>query len=304
MRLQFVRTFYCRKAVMPLMRRLFQAFAPRPPEAAAQRGLRVLVAGVYLGERENSIAHLVRRFGEAKADGLDIEQRWACVGPPSGDPAVRAVTRIVEPNRTPKFTLLNRLLDGVDIGAFDHLVFSDDDIFVRRGFLAHYLALTRHFGFAVAQPARAWHSFFDHEFVLSRPFLAARETRFVEIGPVFSFDRAAAGLLLPFDEASAMGWGYDHVWPALLAPRGLRMGIVDASRVDHSLRPQAIAYRKPEEAEKMERYVAANPHIGRDEAQVRLHDHRLAPGEGVFIAAWRRGLASLLDHDHRRSGLP
>jgi len=297
MRLQFLRTFYRRPAVVPLMRRLFQARAPRPADAAALKGLRVLVVGVYLGERENSVAHLVRRF--ADSDGLAVEQRWACVGPASSDPAVRAVTVIVEAQRTPKFTLLNRLLATVDTAAYDHIVFSDDDIFVRRGFLAHYLALARHFDFAVAQPARAWHSFFDHEFVLTRPFLAARETRFVEIGPVFSFDRAAARRLLPFDEASPMGWGYDHVWPALLAPLGLRMGIVDAARVDHSLRPQAIAYRKPEEAAKMAAYFAANPHVGQYEAQVRLHDHVRAPGDSRIVDVYRHALAVLLDHDHR-----
>lgn len=297
MRLQFVRTFFRRPAVLPWIRRVFQARSPRPADPAAVRGLRVLVVGVYLGERENSVAHLVERYGSG--DGLVVEQRWACVGPPSEDAAVRAVTALVEPQRTPKFTLLNRLLEPLDLAAYDHIVFTDDDIFVRRGFLAHYLWLVRHFGFAVAQPSRAWHSFFDHEFVLTRPFLVARETRFVEIGPVFSFDRAAAKALLPFDESSPMGWGYDHVWPAVLAPLGLRMGIVDAARVDHSLRPQAAAYRKPDEAAKMEAYFAANTHIGQYEAQVRLHDHLLAPGEGAVLGLWRRQLAQLLDHDHR-----
>jgi hypothetical protein len=297
MRLQFLRTFYRRPAVMPLMRRLFQARAPQPPDAASLCGVRVLVVGVYLADRENSVAHLVGRY--ASSDGLIVEQRWACVGAPSDDAAVRAVTVIAEPQRTPKFTLLNRLLESVDLASYDHIVFSDDDIFVRRGFLAHYLGLVRHFGFAVAQPSRAWHSHFDHEFVLTRPFLAARETRFVEIGPVFSFDRLAAQALLPFDESSPMGWGYDHVWPAILAQRGLRMGIVDASRVDHSLRPQAVAYRKPEEAQKMQAYFATRPHIGRHEAQVRLRDHVLAPGERTPMGLLRRLLAALLDHDHR-----
>ena len=50
-----------------------------------------------------------------------------------------------------------------------------------------------------------------------------RETRFVEIGPVTAFGRAAAAELLPFPELR-YGWGLDLHWAAVAAERGWRLG--------------------------------------------------------------------------------
>jgi hypothetical protein len=70
----------------------------------------------------------------------------------------------------------------------------------------------------------------------------ARRTRFVEIGPVVSFHRSVFPLVFPFDLTSPMGWGYENVWSYQLAKRGLRMGIIDAAPVDHSIRPPVANY--------------------------------------------------------------
>jgi hypothetical protein len=302
MRLNSLRRLMRSPVLMPLMRALFQSrsIRPRPAELAALKGVKVLVLGIYLGDRANCVAHLARRF--AQSDVLEVEQRWLALGPADADPAVAAVTRACVPGRVPKFTLLNRLIEAGDIERFDHIVFSDDDAFVQRGFLDRYIRLVRHFGFSVAQPARSWHSHYDHEFVLAKPWLVARETRFVEIGPVFCFDRAAARLLLPFDESSPMGWGYDYVWPAVLATQRLRMGVIDAVRVDHSIRPQAATYRKASETELMAQYIRSHPHVAHAQSQVRLQDHPTQPGDGGLTVVLRRLLAACLDHDTRRPG--
>jgi hypothetical protein len=69
-----------------------------------------------------------------------------------------------------------------------------------------------------------------------------RQTRFVEIGPVFSVHRSAYAHVFPFDLTSPMGWGYENVWSWRLEAAGLRMGIVDAVPLDHSMRKPVANY--------------------------------------------------------------
>jgi len=236
--------------------------APVPPRAGEQPA-RVLVLGVYLADRPHSAEHLVERL--ASTPDLDVEHRWTALGgrPPAG--RLAAVTARVTTEPKPKFTLVNQLLRPDDLAAHDFIVVCDDDIHVPANFLSAFIAYQRAFGFAVAGPARTWHSHFDHAFSLRRPWLAARQTRFVECGPLVSFRRDAAALLLPFDDAGAL-WGFDLVWPEVIGRHGLTMGIVDAVPVDHSLRPQAATYDKERQNAAMARYLAATPHLSMREA--------------------------------------
>src|SRR5207248_3190265 len=84
------------------------------------------------------------------------------------------------------------------------LVLVDDDLGLPRGFLDGLIGWQRALGWALAQPARTARSFVDHRIVQQQPGVAARRTRFVEIGPVVSIHRSAFELLLPFDLASPM----------------------------------------------------------------------------------------------------
>ena len=173
----------------------------------------------------------------------------------------------------PKFRLLNQLGAAAELDAYDAVVVTDDDITLPAGFIDAYLARQFALGFSLAQPARAFHSFYDHRFTLQRPWCTARQTRFVEIGPVFSLTRDAYPLLLPFDEQSPMGWGYDYVWPAVLGASGLRMGIIDATPVDHSHRPQGSAYSRNEHGQIMDRFLAERPHLRPREAMITVRHH-------------------------------
>ena len=170
------------------------------------------------------------------------------------------VTALVAARPEPKFALLNRLLRPSDVDDFDFVIACDDDIYLPRGFLPAYIAFQQKFDFAVAQPSRAWHSHFDHSFALRRPWLQARQTRFVECGPLVSLRRDAARLLLPFDQQDEM-WGIDLVWAEVIDRHRMRMGVVDALSVDHSLRPQASTYDKATEAAAMNNYLSNRPHI-------------------------------------------
>ncbi|MEO9190561.1 MAG: hypothetical protein ABI224_11275 [Acetobacteraceae bacterium] len=165
----------------------------------------------------------------------------------------------------PKFELVNRILADVDIGSFDYVLVVDDDIHLHRQFLPTFLTYQEAFDFALAQPARVWHSHFDHAFALRRPWLLARRTRFVECGPLISFRRDAAAILLPFTHPEQL-WGLDFVWPLAIEGQSLKMGIIDGIAVDHSLRPQGSTYNKSEHEAAMHRFLSATPHLTMGEA--------------------------------------
>lgn len=227
-------------------------------------GLKVLVVGIYLADRENHVHHLVERFGQSTK--LQVTQRWAALRGRSNDGAVSTVTKISSEQLIPKFTLLNQLLAQEDLKSYDFIVFTDDDVVLPQGFLEFYLHAQRRYNFSLAQPARAWHSFYDHKMVVRKPWLKARETRFVEIGPIFSLDMRAARVILPFDELSPMGYGFDFCWPVQMANAGLKMGIIDAVSVDHSFRPQGASYSAAQNNAVMDRYLAERDHLTMDDA--------------------------------------
>jgi hypothetical protein len=218
----------------------------------------VLVLGVYMADRPNTVEHLVEAF--RSSDGLQVEQRWAALNGEPSSQTLREVTALVADRPEPKFQLVNRLMRPDDVDEFDFVIACDDDIYVQKGFLPAFIAHQQRFGFALAQPARAWHSHFDHLFALRRPWLRARQTHFVESGPLVCFRRDAARLLLPFDQTAQM-WGIDLVWAELIRRNHLTMGIIDALSVDHSLRPQASTYSKAREEAAMNDYLRDRPHI-------------------------------------------
>ena len=96
-----------------------------------------------------------------------------------------------------------------------------------------------------------------------QPGLAARRTRFVEIGPVTAVHASAFATLLPFP-ALHMGWGLDAHWSAAAADAGLALGVVDATPVRH-LRPVAASYPHAAAIAEADAFLAepAAPHPGR-----------------------------------------
>jgi hypothetical protein len=256
-----------------LRHRLFlRSSAARSGTTLAGAPRRVLVVGVYLATREHSAEHLARAFAQTHPD-IEVVQRWVAIGPASTSGELGRVTVLQVPAPVPKFVLVNRVFADVDLGGFDYVLVVDDDIYLPRDFLPSFLACQEAFDFALAQPARAWHSYFDHAIVLRRPWLLARRTRFVECGPLVSFRRDAAAALLPFAHPQQL-WGLDLVWPVTIERRSLRMGIIDAVSVDHSLRPQAAAYDKAQHDAAMHRFLEGTPHLPMAEAFTVLDRYR------------------------------
>lgn len=226
---------------------------------------KVLVIGIYMAQKSNYVEHLVKVFGSARC--ISIEQRWVCMmgEPPSKE--VRAVTAEIVRTLKPKWQIINELMTSDDLVNFDYFLFSDDDVLVADDFADSFFAEQQQLDFALAQPARTWRSFTDHEIVMRRPLLRARQTNFVEGGPVVSFRRDLLSLVYPFSLESPMGWGYDLTWPIIARSKNLSIGIIDCVPVDHSLRPRGALYHDQEQLALMSAYLAHRPHIRPEEVR-------------------------------------
>lgn len=232
---------------------------------------RVLVLGVYLSDRENQIEHLVESLGQA--ENSIVDQKWISLfgSPPSG--TVHGVTVRRKFGRTPKFALLNYLLSTVPWKKYDYIVLCDDDITLPAQFIDDFIQAQDTLDFALAQPARTHNSYIDHPISEQADGLLARETHFVEIGPITSFRRDMLELVAPFDETAPMGWGLDFVWPKIAAEHGLRIGIVDATPVDHSMRPPVSSYDGTSTRRQMAEFLERNDHFSEEEAYTVVASH-------------------------------
>jgi hypothetical protein len=226
------------------------------PEPIPSR--RVLVVGIYLAARLTNVDDSIRALASERHD---VVQRWVGLGGPAPTDRVAAVTARTVMERTPKYALLNSLLEDEDLSAYDEVLVTDDDVVYPERFLDRYLPLKERHGFVLAQPARTLNSYVDHPIVAQQPGIEARRTRFVEIGPVVSFHRSIHDLVFPHDLANDMGWGFEQVWARQLSARGLAAGIVDATPVDHSIRKPAEHYSHGKAVEQRDAYLAANEHL-------------------------------------------
>jgi hypothetical protein len=224
----------------------------------SSRRPRVLCAGVYLAQHENTAEHITRVFSRSKR--VDVVQRWIALttGAQEARTHVAGTVAIVS-GPAPKFALLNRLL--TDLTAFDWIILCDDDIEVSEGFVDALIMMAQRFDFALCQPARTHDSYVDHYFVTQLSGLLARQTRFVEIGPVVCIRRDAAPLLLPFNDNCCMGWGLDFIWPVIMENAGKRLGIIDSVPVAHRIRKPTTNYVHAEADREMTRTLAASPHL-------------------------------------------
>ncbi len=225
---------------------------------------RALVAGIYLSDRENNVVAISRELSQSKR--WVVDQQWIALGRGTIPNGLASATVLIVESQVPKFVLLNQLLGKLDFDRYAFVLVCDDDVGLPTSFVDRYLELVVAHDFALAQPARSHDSYINHFLVEQLDGLKARRTRFVEIGPVFSMRRDAARLLLPFDEASPMGWGYDFVWPVIMERAGLRMGIVDAAPVAHDLRKPVAHYRYHSARQAMDAFLVSRPHLPKHEA--------------------------------------
>lgn len=224
----------------------------------------VLVVGAYLLDKPNNIGPIARELAAARQ--WQVIQSWAAMGEGTVPAELAAVTAVQQQEFIPKFAMLNRLLREHELARYDYILFCDDDIALPAGFVDAYLELVSVFDLALAQPARTHQSFIDHYFVAQLPGIRGRQTRFVEIGPLFSLRRDIYPELLPFPGESAMGWGYEFVWPCRVAELGRKMGIIDATPVEHRMRKPVAYYDHHDAEQAMRKYLLPRHHVTPGEA--------------------------------------
>lgn len=233
---------------------------------------KVLVIGVYLSNRQNNVDDIIDAFSDSRF--YDVSQRWIALQGPASKGA-RHVTMRDNVPPAPKYVLLNSLLESEDLEQFEYVITADDDIVLPRGFVDEFLFIQKKLQFCVAQPARTPNSHVDHPIVRQELDHAARQTRFVEIGPVVSFHQSAYGIVFPFDVTSPMGWGYEQVWSYEILKHEMKMGIIDNTPVDHSMRPPAAYYDMEKERERWGAFLKQHGHFTLDECYrvLRVYDH-------------------------------
>jgi len=238
-----------RPVVLPVDGLVRRAGAPVPP---------VLTVGIVLGDQPHTAVDTEQRLGEARH--YEVHQRWVVV---DGDGGLRprpASVVVTTSRRRPKFEVLDEQLQAVDLDAYEYVMLVDDDVIVPFGFVDAFLDLQTALRFAIAQPARTAGSGIDHPIVARHPGLVARQTWFVEQGPIVSFHRSILDAVVPFDLRSPMGWGVEGAWSALVERRGLQMGVIDAVSIDHSVRPVLTNYSLAEASRGADALLAAVAH--------------------------------------------
>jgi hypothetical protein len=172
-----------------------------------------------------------------------------------------------------KFENLNDLLADNPPGDFDWLLVVDDDVALPRGFLDTFVFLAERFGLSLAQPAHRWRSHAAYGVTRRQPGVVARETAFVEIGPLCALRSVTFDTLLPFPPLRA-GWGLDSHWSALAAQRGWKLGVIDATPMRHGLRRIASSYSREDAVAEARDFLAGRPYTRAADARRPLAVHR------------------------------
>jgi len=146
-----------------------------------------------------------------------------------------------------RFQNLNRALAATSRPNVPVVVL-DDDVSLTYGSLAQLVNLVAATGLDLAQPAHRRGSNMYWAITLRHPLAFARETTFVEIGPLVVVMPRIRDKVLPFPE-EGMGWGTEILWSKLRSD-GFRLGVIDALSVYH-WGPIAAGYNFDDEFRRM-----------------------------------------------------
>lgn len=158
---------------------------------------------------------------------------------------------------------LNILLAAHDLLDFDWVIVTDDDVEVPSNFIDNFIFLMNYFDFFIGQPA---HKMVSHAsyFVNRRHWGAiARQTGYVEVGPLVALRRETFPALLPFPEIG-MGWGLDVHWSYLAKKNNWRLGVIDALPIRH-LNPVGSSYDSMQARLEAAEFLESNGGLSRKE---------------------------------------
>jgi hypothetical protein len=249
--------------------RLALGSAGRAARRASGPPRRVLVAGIY----SRDAARMARTTRELRRSSHDVE---VTLGARDATAPELAGVTVADHLEGGKFQNLNRVLADRDLGLRDWLLVVDDDVLLPRRFLDRFIAICEALDLAIAQPAQTRRSHAGWRVTRRRGGLVARETRFVETGPVTAFRADVASELVPFPP-QRYGWGLDVHWAALAKEHGWRQGVVDALPVRHDVVPVASGYSHEAAVAEAHEFLRERPYVPADEAQRTLAAHSRLP---------------------------
>jgi hypothetical protein len=249
--------------------RLALGSAGRAARGASGPSRRVLVASLYGPRTER----MKRAVGELRRSCHDLE---VVLGARESTAPELAELTAAEHLTGGKFENLNAILEDRAPGERDWLVVVDDDVVLPRGFLDRFLAISDALDFALAQPAQTWRSHAAWRVTRRRGGVVARETRYVEIGPVTAFRSDALAELFPFPPLR-YGWGLDVHWAALARERGWKLGVVDALPVRHDWAPVATGYSHDAAIVEAREFLRDRPYLPAEAAQETVAVHTTLP---------------------------
>jgi GT2 family glycosyltransferase len=172
-----------------------------------------------------------------------------------------------------KFQNLNRLLREHDPAGHDWVLIADDDVVLSERFTDRMVGVCERLGLGLAQPAQTLASHAAWPVTRRHPRSLARETAFVEIGPVTALRRDVAAELTPFPELR-FGWGLDLHWAAIARERGWRLGVVDALPVRHDEAGVASSYGHADAVAEAQGFLTDHAFVPSAEANRTLAVHR------------------------------
>lgn len=151
-----------------------------------------------------------------------------------------------------RFSNLNKLYYSRPIHPGAWVVLSDDDAIFVKGTLCNTVKIMTGAGFSLAQPCHSILGWWTSLFNIGRPLLKARDTNYVEQGPVLIADSSFSKSMFPLPDDGDMGWGVEAEWYGM-KPHHFRFGVVDCCRIVHWDR-NAVSYQaKPEMLKMKER---------------------------------------------------
>jgi hypothetical protein len=230
----------------------------------------VLVAGIY----RDDATRMTAAVEELRRTQHDVEFALGAAGSPA--PALAELTA-ADHLSGGKFENLNAALAAREGPAYDWLLVVDDDVLLPGHFLDRFIAICEALDFGLAQPAQTARSHAGWRITRRRGGLVARETRYVEIGPVTAFRADVAAELVPFPPLR-YGWGLDVHWSAIARERGWRLGVVDALPVRHDIAPVAASYSHEAAVSEAREFLRDRPYTPADEAQQTVAEHESLPG--------------------------
>jgi hypothetical protein len=249
--------------------RLALGSAGRAARRASGPPRKVLVAGIY----GRDTARIARTVHELRRSGHEVE---VTLGARDATAPELADMTLADHLAGGKFENLNTVLANRDLALRDWLLVIDDDVLLPRRFLDRFIPICEALELAIAQPAQTRRSHAGWRVTRRRGGLVARETRFVETGPVTAFRADVASRLVPFPPMR-YGWGLDVHWAAVAKERGWREGVVDALPVRHDSVPVASGYAHEEAVAAAREFLRDRPYLPADEAQRTLAEHARLP---------------------------